>query len=102
MRNLKKHQSLEEQMHFVCDKCYYQFASSRPTQAEKLTSQIESIKRLYDDNIISEETYHHLLKVLISMYIGNQVTTTISYRLSSILRDRLSPHRILESLALAP
>lgn len=89
-------------MHFVCDKCYYQFAHSRPNQAEKLTSQIESIKRLYDDNVISEEMYHHLLKVLISIYIGNQVTTTVNYKLSAILRDRLSPHRILEALALAP
>lgn len=101
MRNLKKHQSLEEQMHFVCDKCYYQFAYSHPTEAEKLTEQINSIKNLYDNKVLDEKDYHDLLKILISLYIGNEVTAKINYKMTSILRHKLSPHRILESLALA-
>lgn len=102
MRSLKKHRSLEEQMHFICDRCYYQFATSHPVEAENFTKQIESVKALYDQKLISEDAYHDLLKLLISVYIGNRVSTTVSRRLSSILYERLSPHRILESLALAP
>lgn len=102
MRNLRKHQTLEDQMHFICDKCYYQFAVHRPDEAASFTRQIENIKSLYDKHVISEGVYQELLKLTISVYIGNQVTATVSDKLNSVLRERLSPRRILESLALAP
>lgn len=100
MRNLKKHQSLEEQMHFICDKCYYQFAYCHPTEAERLTKQVDDIKALYDKKILGEEAYHELLTLVISLYIGNQVSATINIKLNSAIREKLSPYRILESLAL--
>jgi len=102
MRTLKKHKSLEEKGHFVCDKCYYQFAHSKPSAAEELTKQIDSVKSFYDKKLITEVQYHDLLKLLISLYIGNQVTARVNDRLNSIFREKFSPHRILESLALAP
>jgi hypothetical protein len=104
MRTLKKHQSLEEKGkgHFVCDKCFYQFAYSQPSAAQELTKQIDAVKSLYDQHLIKEDQYHELLKVLISVYIGKRVADSVNDRLSSVLRERLSPHRILESLALAP
>lgn len=100
MRNLKKHKSLEEQMHFICDKCYYQFAYCQPTEAERLTKQVDDIKALYDKKILGEDAYHELLTVVISLYIGNQVSATINTKLNSAIREKLSPYRILESLAL--
>ena len=102
MRNLKKHQSLEEQMHFVCDKCYYQFAYCHPTEAERLTKQVDDIKALYDKKVLGEEAYHDLLTLVISLYIGNQVSATINTKVNSAIREKLSPYRILESLALTP
>lgn len=102
MRNLKKHQSLEEQMHFVCDKCYYQFAYCHPTEAGTLTKQVDDIKDLYEKKILSEEAYHALLTLVISLYIGNQISATINTSLSSAIREKLSPRRILDSLALVP
>lgn len=102
MRNLKKHQTLEEQMRFICDKCYYQFAYCHPTEAERLTKQVDDIKALYDRKILGEEAYHDLLTLVISFYIGNHVSATINSKLNSAISDKLSPHRMLESLALAP
>ena len=102
MRTLKKHTSLEEKGHFVCDKCFYQFAHSQPSAAEELTKQIDTVKSVYDKKLISEDQYHELLKLLISLYIGNQVTAKVNDRLNSVFREKFSPRRILESIALAP
>gem|GEM_PF-2817224 len=88
-------------MHFVCDQCYYQFACSQPARAEELTRQVETVKRIYDHKLLSEAAYHDLLKLLISAYIGNQVATSVSHRINLSLNQKLSPHRILESLAFA-
>jgi hypothetical protein len=99
---VKKHKSLEEKGHFVCDKCFYQFAHNQPSAAEELTKQIDTVKSVYDKKLISEDQYHELLKLLISLYIGNQVAATVNDRLNSVFREKLSPHRILQSLALAP
>jgi hypothetical protein len=92
---VKKHKSLEEKGHFVCDKCFYQFAHGQPGEAETLTKQIESVKLLYDKKLIGEEQYHDLLKLLISVYIGTKVTTTVTSKFESIFREQLSPERLL-------
>jgi len=95
MQKLKKHHSLEEKGHFVCDKCYYQFVCSQPIKAEEFTKQIDSVKSLYDKKLLPEHEYHDLLRLLISVYISNQVTKTVTCKFDSIFREQLSPERLL-------
>src|SRR5260370_39702503 len=99
IRSSMKAKSLENNLYFVCEKCRYQLAHRQMREPGKFVDSVKAIKALYDERMLGQEAYHDLLRLAISIYVANEVSTSICDKLDSALTEKLSPDRFLEALA---
>jgi len=99
MRTSTKTKSLENNLYFICEKCRYQLAYNEMLKQGKFIDSVKEIKSLYDKKILGQEAYDELLRFTISVYIATEVSSIVSDKIDSALREKLSPHRLLEALA---
>jgi len=89
----------ENNLYFICEKCRYQLAHGEMSKPGRFVDSVKAIKALYDNKTLGQEAYHDLLRLAISIYIANEVSTTVCDKLDSALTKKLSPDRIFQVLA---
>jgi hypothetical protein len=98
MYRFRKTKELESNVYFLCNKCHQQIACEPTGPPKEFAEQIKELASLYDKRVFNEEAYHELLKVFISIYVSNALSSQISCKLDKALEEKLAPHNFLEAL----
>jgi hypothetical protein len=98
MRSSTKRKSPEQNSYFICEKCRYQFAYRQMSNPKRFRNSVREIKSLYDQKILGQEAYQDLIRLIISAYVTNEISTNVCEQLDVALTEKLSPDRFLQAL----
>lgn len=93
-----KNKSLENNLYFICEKCRYQIAHSEMSEPGKFVDSVKAIKSLYDQRTLGQEAYNDLLRLAISIYVANEISSRVCEKVDSAFAEKLSAERFLQAL----
>jgi hypothetical protein len=65
----------------------------------RLSDSVNDLTKLYDSKFLDEKAFNDLLKLVISAYVANQVSSAVTGKLDTLFSRKLSPDHLLEPLA---